>query len=84
MHKWKEKIRPIRLERRFEFETYQDTRDFLDKLGTLSESLEIYPDISFGKTYVNLSLFPSSEEENAAMSIQDIDFAEKVDVIFEA
>ena len=37
MDKWDLRQRPVRLERRFEFETYEETRDFLDRLGNLSE-----------------------------------------------
>ncbi len=84
MHKWKERKRPERLERRLEFETYEATRDFLDKLGSLCESLARYPDISFGKTYVNLTLLPDSEEtQKEGLSSQDSDFAKKIDEILE-
>ena len=68
MDKWQERNRPIRLERRFEFETYHETRDFLDRLGTLSESKRIFPDISFGKTYVNITLRPESETQDSPLT----------------
>ena len=79
MHKWNERSRPIRLERRFEFPTYELTRDFLDRLGELSEKRKRFPDISFGKTYVNLTLQPESEEKDPALSEDDLIFASEID-----
>ncbi len=79
MHKWDEKTRPLRLERRFEFATYSLTRDFLDRLGDLCEKRNRFPDISFGKTYVNLTLKPESEEENPNLTKFDKTFALEID-----
>ena len=56
MDNWDQRKRPVRLERRLDFETYEATRSFLDRRGDLSESKKIFPDISFGKNFVNLSL----------------------------
>lgn len=78
MDNWEQRKRPLRLERRFEFETYELTRDFLDKLGDYSEKINRYPDISFGKTYVNITLRPQSDDENAQLSKADFDFAMKI------
>ena len=41
---------------RFEFATYGATRDFLDLLADLSKRDDYYPNINFGKTYVNVSI----------------------------
>jgi pterin-4a-carbinolamine dehydratase len=41
---------------RFEFGSYLETRSFLDQMAGLSERMGFYPDISFGKTYVNVSI----------------------------
>jgi pterin-4a-carbinolamine dehydratase len=54
---WKEKASPARLERRFEFVGYDETRVFLDQAAALSGSMEVYPDMSFGRTYVNMTLY---------------------------
>ena len=83
MHKWNERSRPLRLERRFEFSTYELTRDFLDRLGELSEKRKRFPDISFGKTYVNLTLQPESEEKDALLSEDDMTFASEIDDLIE-
>ena len=79
MHKWDERTRPLRLERRFEFATYSLTRDFLDRLGDLCEKRNRFPDISFGKTYVNLTLKPESEEQDLNINELDKKLALEID-----
>ena len=83
MDSWQKRKRPNRLERRLEFETYDATRDFLDRLGELSESKKIFPDISFGKNYVNITLRPESEEEGADLSDDENNFAAEIDGLFD-
>jgi pterin-4a-carbinolamine dehydratase len=53
---WKSVASPPSLFRRYEFACYAETREFLDRLGLLSEETRIYPDLGFGKTYVNVTL----------------------------
>ena len=79
MHKWKARTRPLRLARRFEFSSYELTRDFLDKLGELCEKRKRFPDISFGKTYVNITMQPVGEEHDPVVSEIDKDFASEID-----
>jgi pterin-4a-carbinolamine dehydratase len=55
-HQWTERPRPIRLERRVEFPDYEATRRFLEEAEASCKEAGIYPDISFGRTYVNLTL----------------------------
>lgn len=49
-----ERVAPLNL--RFDFGSYGQTRDFLDRLADLSKREEYYPNVSFGKTYVNISI----------------------------
>ena len=49
MDAWNQRKRPVCLEKRFEFDSYGSTRDFLDRLGEFSELSKRYPDISFGR-----------------------------------
>ena len=44
------------INQRFDFGSYAQTRQFLDQLADLSKREEYYPDVSFGKTYVNISI----------------------------
>lgn len=53
---WTHRARPERLERRIEFTDYESTRRFLERLNSLSEQEGRFPDISFGRTYVNLTV----------------------------
>lgn len=41
---------------RFDFGSYAETRQFLDDLAELSRREAYYPDVSFGKTYANISI----------------------------
>ena len=81
MDQWQERKRPVCLERRFEFDGYSFTRDFLDKLGEHSESTQRFPDISFGKTYVNITLRPEGEGDEAQLSEADHAFAAEIDAL---
>jgi len=76
---WKERKRPVRLERRFEFSCYDETRDFLDLTADLSEGCDYFPDMSFGKTHVSMTL--NIEEDETELSEQIIRYAESVDAI---
>jgi 4a-hydroxytetrahydrobiopterin dehydratase len=60
---WTHRSRPDRLERRIEFDDYESTRLFLERLNSLSEQEGRFPDISFGRTYVNLTLRAEGESE---------------------
>ena len=53
---WQERPRPLRLERRYEFPDYASLRDFLDAAAEISESAELYPDMGFGRDYVNVTI----------------------------
>ena len=55
-HQWQERVRPIRLERRYEFQNYNDLRDFLDAASEISEREGLFPDMGFGKNYVNVTI----------------------------
>ena len=62
-----------------EFKTYEETRVFLDRLGDHSELRDRFPDISFGKTYVNITLRPESEGEDAQLIEADHQFVKEID-----
>ena len=60
---------------RFEFATYGTTRDFLDLLADLSKREGYYPNINFGKTYVNVSI---DAEGQAALGERAAAFVEEM------
>ncbi len=76
-HGWRRRQRPLRLERRLEFQDYDSLRDFLDRVAELSEQTSIYPNQSFGRTYVNLTLF--ADEDSGEITAAAEEFAARVD-----
>ena len=81
MEGWRQKNRPECLEKRFEFESYEKTRDFLDALGDFSEKVSRFPDISFGKTYANITIRPLENNEKEKISKVDHEFASQIDLL---
>lgn len=74
---WQERTRPVRLERRYEFQDYSTLRDFLDRAAELSEREGLYPDMGFGRDYVNITIHV--EEGDDALSDNQHRFAELLD-----
>ena len=48
---------------RFDFGSYGEARRFLDQLADLSKRDSYYPNINFGKTYVNVSIDAEGQME---------------------
>ncbi|MEB3334722.1 MAG: 4a-hydroxytetrahydrobiopterin dehydratase [Cyanobium sp.] len=74
---WTHRARPERLERRIEFTDYESTRRFLERLNSLSEQEGRFPDISFGRTYVNLTV--RAEGEPGEIGPTETSFAAAID-----
>lgn len=74
---WELQQRPAQLTRRFEFATYSDTRAFLDELTTLSAETGLYPDLNFGKTYVNVTIAGPDD----ALGKAEYDLAERINAL---
>ena len=69
---WQQVAQPPSLFRRFEFSAYAETRAFLDRLASLSEDAGYYPDLGFGRTYVNVTIRLAKDEAARAAAF---DFA---------
>jgi pterin-4a-carbinolamine dehydratase len=78
---WQERKRPVRLERRYEFKDYSTLRDFLDNAAELSEKEGFYPDMGFGRDYVNITIHVEEGEEE--LSAAQRSFAEQLDILAE-
>ena len=74
---WKERNRPVRLERQYQFENYEELRDFLERAADLSESEGYYPDMGFGRDYVNVTIH--AEEGETELGDSRYQFAKKLD-----
>ena len=59
---WNERESPLRIEKRFEFEQYSKISKFMEKIEKLCKEKDIYPNISFGKNFVSLSIFLDNKE----------------------
>lgn len=79
--RWKERARPPRLEGRYEFDDYEDLRDFLDRAAELSEREEYYPDMGFGRDYVNITIHVDDGE--TAVGEAQRRFASQLDELIE-
>jgi 4a-hydroxytetrahydrobiopterin dehydratase len=62
-NQWQERIRPVRLERRYEFADYNSLRDFLDRAAEISEREGLFPDMGFGRDYVNVTIHTDQNSE---------------------
>lgn len=76
---WVIRKRPARLERRIEFSSYEETRDFLDLAADLSESHGYYPDMSFGRTHVCLTLHPQGDKDEVSEDL--LHYASLIDAL---
>jgi len=76
---WQERNRPARLEKRYEFESYDKLRAFLDDAADLSEQKGLFPDIGFGKTYANFTIH--SDEGSSELTELQREFAALLDTL---
>lgn len=60
---WQERNKPARLEKRYLFQDYSTLRDFLERAAGLSEREDLYPDMGFGKDYVNITVYADGDNE---------------------
>ena len=72
---WNERESPLRIEKRFEFEQYSKISKFMEKIEKLCKERNIYPNISFGKNFVSLSIFLN----NKKLSDREKIFSEDID-----
>lgn len=79
--RWRERNRPPRLEARYEFADYEQLRDFLDRAAELSEARGLYPDMGFGRDYVNITIHV--DEGKDALDDGKRDFAEQLDQLID-
>ena len=59
---WNQRESPSRVEKRFEFEEYQKISKFMKKTDDLCKEKNIYPNISFGKNFVSITIFLASQK----------------------
>lgn len=72
---WQRQDLPPMLTRRFEFESYGMTRQFLDAVAKLAEEAGLYPNLSFGKTYVSVTI----DADGKKIGPDAVSLAQKID-----
>ena len=75
---WNERLSPLRIEKRFEFEKYSKISQFMEKIEKLCKEKDIYPNISFGKNFVSLTIFL----DNKKISYNEKDFSKDIDKFY--
>ena len=75
---WNKRESPLRIEKRFEFEEYSKISKFMGKIEKLCKEKNIYPNISFGKNFVSLSIFLNTQE----ISNEEEDFSKDIDKFY--
>ena len=75
---WKERESPLRIEKRFEFDQYSKISKFMGRIEKLCKERDIYPNISFGKNFVSISIFFNSKE----ISGKEKEFSKDIDKFY--
>ncbi len=78
MDKWETRGAVKTLFRRFAFDRYAQTRNFMEALSALFQDDGVHPqNINFGPNYVNVTLDPT----DAGLANQDL--AERIDALYQ-
>ena len=80
-NEWNERNRPNRLEKQYQFDNYDELRDFLDRAAEISEKIEYYPDMGFGKDYVNVTIH--APEDGDTVTDEQREFAAQLDALYD-
>ena len=75
---WKERESPLRIEKRFEFDQYSKISKFMGEIEKLCKEKNSYPNISFGKNFVSLSIFLDTKE----VTSKEKDFSMEIDKFY--
>ena len=75
---WNQRESPSRIEKRYEFEDYSRISEFMKMIEVLCKDKNIYPNISFGKNFVSITIFLDDKK------ISDIekDFSNRIDKFY--
>ena len=75
---WNQKESPSRIEKRFEFEEYSRISKFMKMVDELCKEKNVYPNISFGKNFVSITIFLDSEK----ISKVEKEFSNQIDSFY--
>ena len=75
---WNKRESPLRVEKRFEFEEYSRISKFMKMVDELCKEKNIFPNISFGKTFVSITIFLNSGKPSSF----EKDFSNQIDIFY--
>ena len=75
---WNQRESPLRIEKRFEFEEYSRISKFMKMVDDLCKEKNIFPNISFGKNFVSITIFFGSQK----LSSVEKDFSNQIDTFY--
>lgn len=75
---WRHTVNPPKIDRRFTFSNYDETRTFLDRLAEQSKQDNLYPDLSFGRTHVHVTISAIDDKAIAQVEIASARHADAV------
>ena len=75
---WNQRESPSRIEKRFEFEEYSRISKFMKMVDDLCKKKNTYPNISFGRNFVSITIFLGSEK----LSKIEKDFSNQIDSFY--
>ena len=75
---WNQRESPLRVEKRFEFDEYSRISKFMKMVDALCKEKKIYPNISFGKQFVSVTIFLDSDK----LSKIEKDFSSQLDKFY--
>ena len=75
---WNKRESPLRIEKRFEFEEYSRISKFMKMVDDLCKEKNIFPNISFGKNFVSITIFLGSQK----LSLVEKDFSKQIDTFY--
>ena len=75
---WNERESPLRIEKRFEFDQYSKISKFMGEIEKLCKEKYSYPNMSFCKNFVSLSIFLDNKE----ISEKEKDFSIDIDKFY--
>ena len=74
---WRIDSKPPVMTRQFTFESYEQTRSFVNDLADLSEKTGYYPNLTFSKSHATVTIYTDAEE----LGQDEYEFALQTDLI---
>ena len=74
---WRIDNKPPVMTRQFTFESYEQTRSFINHLAELSEKMGYYPNLTFSQSQATVTIYTDEKK----LGVAEYDFAHETDQI---